>query len=242
MTNTTKQVGVFVTGTDTDVGKTQISAALSAQLNELNVSVRPRKPVESGCLVDDNNQLIPQDALTLKQAAQCSDPLDMICPYQLRPAISPERAAQQAGIKITQADLKTACFADIKPDDFLLVEAAGGFYSPLAYQSRCSDLAQRLKLPVLLVVANRLGCINHTLLTIEAIQHSGLELSAVVLNTVEQSTNTDMNNAEDLKQWLDYPLFCFESYPDTRNPWKSIYSRQSEEISALAAHIRASSP
>lgn len=236
MTNTSKLVGVFVTGTDTGVGKTQISAALSAYLVKQQLSVRPRKPVESGCLVGDSNQLIPQDALTLKQAAQCSDPLDMICPYPLRPAISPERAAQQAGIKITRSELKTACLAHIKPDDFLLVEAAGGFYSPLAYQSRCSDLAQQLKLPVLLVVANRLGCINHTLLTAQAIKHTGLELSAVVLNTVEQTTNTDMNNADDLKQWLDCPLFCIESCPNSQTPWQSIV-RQSEAISALAEHL-----
>lgn len=241
MTNTNKQFGLFITGTDTDVGKTQISAALATRLSEQHISVRPRKPVESGCLIDDNNKLIPQDASTLKKAAQSSDPLTMICPYQLRPAISPERAAQQAGIKITLADLQTACLTDIKKEDFLLVESAGGFYSPLAYQSRCSDLAQQLVLPVLLVVANRLGCINHTLLTIQAIQHSGLELSAVVLNTVEQSTNTDMNNAEDLKQWLDYPLFCFDSFPDTKEPWQSI-ARQREEISALASHVSASMP
>ncbi|MCH9699467.1 MAG: dethiobiotin synthase [Gammaproteobacteria bacterium] len=240
MTKTSKQYGVFVTGTDTGVGKTQISAALAARLSEQQISVRPRKPVESGCPIDDNKQFLPQDALTLKQAAQCSDPLDIICPYPLRPAISPQRAAQQAGIKITLSELKTVCLNDIKPDDFLLVEAAGGFFSPLAHQSRCSDLAQQLKLPVLLVVANRLGCINHTLLTAQAIKHAGLELSAVVLNTVEQSTNTDMNNADDLKQWLDCPLFCIDSYPDSQTPWKSIV-RQSEAISALAEHFSGSS-
>lgn len=213
--------GLFVTGTDTGVGKTQVSAALARLLTNQGVHVRPRKPVESGCTQTENG-LIPEDALTLQTAAYSTDSLELICPYQFQPAISPQRAAEQAGIKLSLSDLEQACLSDINSDDFLLVEAAGGFYSPLADQIRCAELAQRLQLPVLLVVADRLGCINHALLTAHAIKQAGLKLAAVVMNQVVVDDDSGMNNLEDLKNWLDVDVIALHRQQNTKTAWETL--------------------
>ncbi len=213
--------GLFVTGTDTGVGKTQVSAALARLLTNQGVLVRPRKPVESGCTQTENG-LIPEDALTLQTAAHSTDSLELICPYQLQPAISPQRAAEQAGIQLSLNDLEQACWNGVNNDDFLLVEAAGGFYSPLAHQVRCVELAKRLNLPVLLVVADRLGCINHALLTAQAIEDAGLELVTVVLNQVIIDDDAEMNNLDDLNNWLDVDVIALHRQQNTKTAWETL--------------------
>ena len=227
--------GLFVTGTDTGVGKTHIAAALANLLIKQGISVRPRKPVESGCKEIENG-LLPADAVALKTASASTDALDLICPYQFIPAVSPERAATQAGITLSLDDLEQACLADAKNNDFLLVEAAGGFYSPLAHGVRCSELAQRLKLPVLLVVGDRLGCINHALLTADAIKHAGLELVAVVINQPMQPNDPEMDNFTDLRQWFDCPLVPTSFQSTTGSIWENI-AKESSELSQLAQNI-----
>jgi dethiobiotin synthetase len=197
--------GLFVTGTDTGVGKTQITAALARLLSERNLVVRPRKPVESGCR-QEGGRLVPEDARTLQAAARSEDPLERICPYSFEPALSPERAADLAGVRITLDDLRTACLEGVAGGDFLLVEGAGGFYSPLASGILNADLAASLSLPVLLVTADRLGCIGHTLLAVEATKRCGLTLAGVVLNQVENDGDPRMNNAADLSRWLSEPV------------------------------------
>ncbi|MEE9411966.1 MAG: dethiobiotin synthase [Methylococcales bacterium] len=213
--------GLFVTGTDTGVGKTQVAAALARLMVNENIAVRPRKPIESGCTQAENG-LIGQDALTLKTAAQSSDSLDLICPYQFQPAISPERAALQAGVQLSLDDLQQACLAGVDSDDFLLIEAAGGFYSPLANHIRCSELAKRMNLPVLLVVADKLGCINHALLTAHTIDQAGLKLSAVVLNQIPAGDNSAMDNLADLENWLGRSIIPINHQNTTDMAWKNI--------------------
>lgn len=213
--------GIFVTGTDTGVGKTQIAAAIARLLTNAGIAVYPRKPVESGCTLDEHG-LTPQDALTLKTAANSPQSLKQICPYQFQPAISPERAAAQAGVHISLKDIKSACLNGLNPDNFSLVEGAGGFYSPLARKVRCIDLAMRLEYPVVLVVADRLGCINHTLLTQHAIQSAGLSLIAVIINRMTDHTDTNMDNAADLRQWVDCPMIDIQYQSNTSNAWETI--------------------
>jgi dethiobiotin synthetase len=197
--------GLFVTGTDTDVGKTQITAALARLLNERNVIVRPRKPVESGCRLDDAD-LIPADAITLQSAAKSDELLINICPYRFESALSPELAAALVGVSLTLDEVCAACRQGVTEADFLLVEGAGGFYSPLASGVLNADLAVALSLPVLLVAADRLGTIGHTLLTVEAIKRRGLTLAGVVLNQVTPSVDPQMDNAAELSRWLGEPV------------------------------------
>ena len=208
--------GLFVTGTDTGVGKTQITAALARLLSERNVVVRPRKPVESGCR-QEAGHLVPEDARTLQAAARSDEPLERICPYSFETALSPERAADLAGVRIALDDVQTACLEGVAEVDFLLVEGAGGFYSPLASGLLNADLAAALSLPVLLVTADRLGCIGHTLLAVEAIKRCGLTLAGVVLNQVENDGDPRMNNAADLTHWLSEPVLVTSRFDDNTN-------------------------
>lgn len=197
--------GVFITGTDTGVGKTRVGAALAHLLTGRGLRVRPRKPVESGCPTGPDG-LVPQDAAVLREAAGCAEPLERICPYRLQAPLSPERAAELEGTALDLGRLHAACVADIGSDDFLLVEGAGGFYSPLARGALNADLAGGLGLPVLVVAADRLGTLNHTLLTIEAVRMRGLALAGLVLNQPAPQPDPKMDNAEDLERWLQMPV------------------------------------
>lgn len=197
--------GIFVTGTDTGVGKTFVAAALARLLAQQGETVRPRKPAESGCPLEDG-RLVPQDARALLEAAGGEEGLETVCPYPFQPAVAPDRAARLAGRPLTLADLAQACRNGVGAEDFLLVEGAGGFYSPMAEDGLNADLAVRLDLPVLLVAADRLGCINHTLLSVEAIERRGLALAGVVLNRIAPARGDGMDNAAELARWLDVPL------------------------------------
>ncbi|MFC1588746.1 dethiobiotin synthase [Pseudomonadota bacterium] len=199
--------GIFVTGTDTDVGKTYIATSLAAQLSANGLRVMPKKPIESGCHHKDG-ELVPADALALKQAANYEGALSSVCAYRFEAALSPVRAAHLENQFITIEQLTQACTHESN-DSFLLVEGAGGFYSPLADDGLNADLAEALRLPVLLVANDRLGCINQILLTVEAISNRGITLAAVVLNGKERQKDSDMNNAEDLREHIDAPIYTF---------------------------------
>lgn len=196
--------GLFITGTGTGVGKTWIAQRLIGALRAQGLTVRARKPVESGCA---ESQGIPQDARALSEAAGNNDPLTMVCPWPLRAAISSERAAALEGRTIILDDVAAACASGITDSDFLLVEGAGGFLSPLTGDARNAELAAHLGLPVLLVVADRLGCLDHAMLTAEAIAARGLSLAAVVLNSLPGNAVAGMDNAADLEKWLKLPVW-----------------------------------
>jgi dethiobiotin synthetase len=212
--------GLFVTGTDTAVGKTAVACALARRLVEQGVSVKVRKPVESGCHREEG-RLVPADARLLKIAARSDEPLEVICPYPLEAPLSPERAARLAGVALSLDKLKTACLAGVGEKDFLLVEGAGGFLSPLAPGARVAELAAALRLPVLLVAADRLGCLNHVLLTAEAIAARGLTLSAVILNRLTPAHEAGMDNAADLARWLGCSIVTLPYAAELSTPWES---------------------
>ncbi len=193
--------GLFLTGTDTGVGKTFVGARLARWLAERGATVRPRKPVESGCPRVDG-ELAPLDARAYHDALAGAEPLARICPYRFEAALSPERAATMAGVPLLLDDLRAACLVGVGAEDFLLVEGAGGFYSPIATDGLNADLAVALGLPVLLVSADRLGAIHQVLVTAEAIARRGLELRAVVLNRLAPAQDPRLDNAADLARWL----------------------------------------
>ncbi|MGC9217337.1 dethiobiotin synthase [Acidithiobacillus sp.] len=214
--------GLFVTGTDTGVGKTWVAATLTRLLVQRGLLVRPHKPVESGCASGEGG-LLPQDAVALWEAAGSTESLQQVCAYPLRAALSPERAAALEGRTLTLDQLVTACQSGIGADDFLLVEGAGGLLSPLAAGTTNADLAAALRLPVLVVAADRLGVINHTLLTVEALQHRALPLVGVVLNQAGPMTDPLMDNAADLAHWLDCPVERVLHRPGHQTPaWTGI--------------------
>ena len=209
------QRGLFVTGTDTGVGKTRISAIIAHLLNQRGLVVRPRKPVESGCLSGEDG-LIPADAVALQAAAGGNELLARICPYRFESALSPERAAALVDKRLTLDDVTAVCRNGVGESDFLMVEGAGGFYSPLAAGVLNADLAVALALPVLLVASDRLGAINQTLLAVEAIKRRGLTVAAVILNQVAADIDPQMNNASELSRWLGEPVLA-TAYQQTDN-------------------------
>ena len=146
--------GFFITGTDTDVGKTYVAGCIAHTLIQKGYQVTPRKPIASGCIKQKDGNLLSEDALFLQQSCQSNDSLQTICPYQYEPPISPQTAIEQAGLVISTQDLLCACqpSSQLKENDFLLVEGAGGFYSPICSEGLNKDLAQALGLPVILVV------------------------------------------------------------------------------------------
>ncbi len=208
--------GLFVTGTDTNVGKTWVGQHLISTLCKNEINVIPRKPIESGW---DKNNEESSDAWLLAKAANQLDQLDSVCQNRFSHPISPVRAAALEGVTLSIATLKEQCTPphfymtksnNIK-DDFLYVEGAGGFYSPLCADGLNADLASALELPILLVTENRLGCINQVLLTLEAIKRRNLVLSAIVLNDVSKNEgnpefNSTMNNHEDLSDMVSCPI------------------------------------
>lgn len=174
---------VFVTGTDTDVGKTRISLAFIELLQKQGKRVAAMKPIASGCKLTDDG-LRNDDALQLSQQADVDLAYELINPYAFEPAIAPHLAAEKVGIAIELAVIKQNFDLIQRQSDAVVVEGAGGWLVPLNQTETMADLAISLDLPVILVVDIRLGCINHALLTVKAIESTGLKLQGWVANNL----------------------------------------------------------
>ena len=196
--------GLFVTATDTGAGKTTLMCALIPKLEEAGLALCIRKPVESGCPFN-KGQAVARDATALANASRKALSMEQVCTYRLRHACSPARAAQLENVELTIAKLASACAAE--NGETLLVEGAGGFYSPIARDGLNADLAHALGLPLLIVVEDRLGCINHSLLTIEAANRRQLEIAAIVVNQTTPANDADTSNYEELKTLTNTPTF-----------------------------------
>jgi dethiobiotin synthetase len=195
----------FVTGTDTEVGKTTVAAGLLHAARLQGLSTAAAKPVASGCLKTEQG-LRNYDALAL--LAQCSLPLryEEANPQAFEPAIAPHLAAREAGVVLDVASLYQPVREVLdRGADFSLVEGAGGWRVPLSGTQTLSDLAIALGLPVILVVGVRLGCINHAVLTAEAIARDGLQLAGWVANIVEPQTSRLEDNLATLAERLPAP-------------------------------------
>ncbi len=210
MKNTTQRKGIFITGTDTDVGKTYVGAQLVSLLHDNDIKAVPRKPIESGC-IRIGSELEPADARHYFEAAKQKYPLTEICPFRFEAAISPQRAARLSNQLVFLTELVKSCTTNVADDNFLIVEGAGGFYSPLCENGKNADLAKKLNLPVLLIANDQLGCINHILLTMEAIASQGLVLIAVILNQKEIYSDKEMNNLEDLETLISVPIYTLSN-------------------------------
>lgn len=199
--------GWFVTGTDTGVGKTLVSTALVRRLRERGLAVAGMKPVASGCAVTPDG-LRNEDALALQAEASRVWHYDLVNPCAYEPAIAPHLAAAAAGRPIDLASIERN-FATLRTEsDAIVVEGAGGWRVPLSSRrgaSTLADLAVRLGLPVVLVVGLRLGCLNHALLTAEAIERCGLPLAGWVGSTIDPDFACLEDNVATLREWLAAP-------------------------------------
>ena len=174
----------FVTGTDTGVGKTYIACKLIRDYVAQGRRVIGMKPVAAGCdLV--NGQWVNDDVLRLEEVSNVKAPRELINPYSFKEAVAPHIAAEKAGIEINIDVIKQAFQALSTLADIVIVEGAGGFLVPLNNQQSMADLPAALDIPVILVVGIKLGCINHSLLTVEAIKARGINLHGWIANQIE---------------------------------------------------------
>jgi dethiobiotin synthetase len=198
---------IFVTGTDTEVGKTVVAGVLAVVLKRRGLDVGVMKPVASGG-VRRGKTLVSEDAIFLKRAADCDDPLDLINPICLEPPLSPHVAARVSGVTIDWARIDEAYETLSTRHEMLVVEGAGGLLVPLTDDFLVADLARKWDLP--LVVASRigLGTINHTLLTVEAARHRGLTVAGIIFNGYDESRagTAERTNPDEIARLAGVPI------------------------------------
>jgi dethiobiotin synthetase len=197
---------VFIAGTDTDVGKTLVSVALLTLAREQSLTTAAIKPIAAGCKKSAAG-LRNNDALALQSIITAPLLYDEINPIALEPAVAPHIAAKYICCEITAKYLADKCDLIFqKNNDFTLVEGAGGWSVPLNDNETLADLAKLLKIPVVLVVGLKLGCINHALLTFDAIKNDGLLIDGWVANQIDNSMALVSENIETLRQRLPCPF------------------------------------
>lgn len=217
--------GCFVTGTDTGVGKTLVSQVLLHALRRAHAAVAGFKPVASGC--DRTREgLRNADALALQAASSIPLSYDTVNPYAFELPIAPHLAAEEAGVSI-DLDAIVRNIESVAADR-IVVEGVGGWLVPMNRSQSVADLAQGLGLPVVLVVGLRLGCLNHALLTADAIRSRGLELYGWVANRIDPAFERCDENIAALQERLDAPLLM-------RLPWFDVPPDPAE---LAVAHLR----
>ena len=195
----------FVTGTDTEIGKTLVSSAILYKLASSGVRACGMKPVAAGAELRDG-ALHNDDADMLIAAGNVHLPASITTPYMLREPAAPHIAAALEGVTIELVPI-IAAFAEIQAaSDAVVVEGVGGFRVPFNDTFDSADLAAQLNLPVILVVGMRLGCISHALLTVEAIVARGLVLAGWVANTADPDMRFEQENIDALAQRIPAPL------------------------------------
>lgn len=173
---------LFITGTDTGVGKTITAAAIISALKKEGISVCPLKPVETGCPKKDKT-LVPEDSLFL--SSLCDDlQIDELNIYRFQDPLAPAVAAEINRKEININYIITTLRKAADKFDIVVIEGAGGIMVPLTWKATFLDLVSQMKIPVIVVSANKLGTINHTLLTIHALKMRGLDIIGIILNTV----------------------------------------------------------
>lgn len=197
--------GYFVTGTDTGVGKTRISLGLMSLLQTQGHVVTGMKPVASGCSRSPAG-LVNDDALRLQAQASFRVPYEQVNPYAFEPAIAPHLAANMAGVKIEPAVIREAFEQLTEAADRVVVEGVGGWLVPINASQTMVDVALELGLPVILVVAVRLGCLNHAMLSSEAIGASGLPFAGWIANRLDPGCEAAAENILALRERLDAPF------------------------------------
>jgi dethiobiotin synthetase len=200
--------GFFITGTDTEVGKTLIASALILKIKALapNQTVMGFKPVVAGTSQSPAGITVNEDLESLKLASGYPGNASDLCPYLLPTPAAPHLVAKSMGVTLELATMLSAYEAIRAKADWIVVEGAGGFLVPINEEQDLGDLAQALKMPVILVVGLRLGCINHALLSVAAIAQRGLMLAGWVANTIDAEMSYLHENIDTLRARIQAPL------------------------------------
>ena len=207
----------FITGTDTDAGKTLITQGLLEKANQAGLQTIGLKPVAAGCEPSAEG-LRNSDALFLQQAASIKLSYAEVNPFALEPPIAPHLAALEVGKRLSAERIAAVCRgAMMTKYDFLLVEGAGGWRVPLNERETFARVPALLNMPVILVVGMKLGCINHAMLTAEAILRDGLEIAGWVANRVDPNMEQYEGNVDTLKHVFRFPLLGEVPYLEDRS-------------------------
>ena len=199
------KTGYFVTGTDTEVGKTLVSGALILKLRELGRNAIGFKPVVAGTYQGQNGEYINEDIETLRVASNLPQ-TQSICPFVLDTPAAPHIVAKAHGIELNVNKLLESFTGIQNENDFVVVEGAGGFIVPLNDHESLADFAQKIDLPIILVVGMKLGCLNHALLTIEAIKTRKMKIAGWIANALAQEMSLLNENIQSLQDRIDAPF------------------------------------
>ena len=193
---------LLISGTDTGVGKTTVACSLAAQFTQ-RMRVGVMKPAETGCALH-NGEMTALDAVALRAAAESNDAIELICPYRYATPLAPAAAAVLEGREPPDLMRIAATYERLVADrDVMLVEGAGGIAVPLTWSENYTDLARLLNLELVLVVGNRLGCINGTVLSLEYAAQHGVRVRGYILNDLEaESSPASQTNARSLESLL----------------------------------------
>lgn len=207
--------GLFVTGTDTEIGKTYVASLLAAELVSRGVDVGVYKPAASGCRSVDG-QLLSDDAKSLWDAAGNPITLDAVCPQRFHAPLAPHVAARAEDKQIDELLLRTGIQPWLSKSEFVIVEGAGGLMSPISENDFVADLAVEFGFPILIVVGNQLGCINHTVQTVLAATHyrSGLSVAGIVVNNAQQHDSDESlnSNLAEIQRCTGIDVICHVSH------------------------------
>ncbi len=196
--------GIFITGTDTDVGKTTIALGLIAALRDKGLSVGVMKPVSAGCELTSDG-LRNEDAVLLMQQASTDIPYDIVNPYAFEPAVAPHIAAAEAGIEIDIEVIRECYLKIAEKVDAVVVEGAGGWLVPVNEKETMEDVVKALSLDVITIVGIRLGCLNHALLTSQSIEASGLKHHGWIANHLSTNVERVKENINTLRARIPAP-------------------------------------
>ncbi len=223
--------GLFITGTDTDVGKTFVASGLLRAFKKMGISACPIKPVETGCRVK-KGKLVPEDAVKLIRASGVKEPLDLINPYRLKHPLAPSVAAKLESITIKKTKIISSYKTLSNKYDITVVEGAGGIMVPVYNKYLFIDLVKDLKLPLLIVARPGLGTINHTLLTIETARKRGIDVLGVIINhTVKNRKGlAEKSNPEVIEKLGKVPVLGVVPYSGTQTCFNKIFLTIAEEL------------
>ncbi|MCK4587420.1 MAG: dethiobiotin synthase [Gammaproteobacteria bacterium] len=197
--------GFFITGTDTDVGKTTVALGLIAALKEKGLRIGVMKPVSAGC-EQTSDGLRNEDAVLLMQQASVDLPYETVNPYAFEPAVAPHIAASEADVEI-DIEVIRECYLNIAEKvDVVIVEGAGGWLVPVNEKETMADVVNALSLDVITVVGIRLGCLNHALLTSQSIEARGLDQRGWIANHLSLDVKSANENINALRARIAAPF------------------------------------
>lgn len=198
---------IFITGTDTGVGKTHVATTLLRQLNNQGFKTFAIKPIASGAIVNSEGIWVNDDALNLQKSASLMRPYSLVNPFVFKEPIAPHLAAQKEDIQLSLKSVVKSLTASFQPEaDFTLIEGVGGWSVPLNDYELVSDIVRALQIPTVLVVGIKLGCLNHAILTQQSIFASDVPFVGWIANCIDPDTLAVEEIIDTLEKWLRVPL------------------------------------